>query len=40
MSFLAHHEFGLIQKPFSFDEADLEKIFYKEDINYWLKQWI
>ena len=40
MSFLAHHEFGLIQKPFLFDEADEKKYFDKKDINYWLKQWI
>ena len=40
MSFLAHHEFGLIQKPFLFNESDEKKYFDKEDINYWLKQWI
>ena len=40
MSFLAHHEFGLIQKPFLFDEAEEKKYFDKENINYWLEQWI
>ena len=40
MSFLAHHEFGLIQKPFLFDEAKEKKYFDKENINYWLEQWI
>ena len=41
MAFLAHHEFGLIQKPFLFDDDADKKIFFnKDDVNYWLQQWI
>ena len=41
MAFLAHHEFGLIQKPFLFDDdADKKFFFNKDDVNYWLQQWI
>ena len=40
MSFLAHHEFGLIQKPFLFDEVEEKKYSDKENINYWLEQWV
>ena len=40
MKFLAHHEFGLTQKPFLFNEENPKKYLNKNDINYWLEQWI
>ena len=40
MKFLAHHEFGLIQKPFVFNEKNSKKYLNKNDINYWLEEWI
>ena len=40
MKFLAHHEFGLLQKPFVFNEINSKKYLNKNDINYWLEQWI
>ena len=40
MSFLAHHEFGLLQKPFLFDNKHEQNYLEKESINYWLEQWV
>lgn len=38
MDFLAHHEFGVNQKPFDFGKA--KRYLDKNDINYWLELWL
>ncbi|MGM0504972.1 MAG: sulfotransferase family protein [Bacteroidota bacterium] len=40
MNWLGHHEFGLNQKPFSFNEKILDNSQDKSKIDFWLKNWI
>lgn len=40
MNWLGHHEFGLNQKPFSFDGKILDNPQDKNNIDFWLKSWI
>lgn len=40
MNWLGHHEFGLNQKPFIFEESEDFSELSKEAMDYWLKSWI
>ncbi len=40
MNFLSHHEFGLGQKKFKFNETTKENNFDNSNINYWINEWM
>lgn len=40
MNWLGHHEFGLNQKPFIFEESENFSELSKDSMDYWLKSWI
>ncbi|PLX16889.1 MAG: sulfotransferase family protein [Salinivirgaceae bacterium] len=40
MNWLGHHEFGLNQKFFKFQDSPYENNYEKNSLNYWLKNWI
>jgi hypothetical protein len=40
MNWLGHHEFGMKQKPFVFQNSEVNLDNNKESLNYWLKIWI